>query len=154
MSQFEKILNNKILFCAIAAWLLAQFIKFIIGIIQNKKFDFRLLYTSGGMPSSHSSTVCALATGTGIVYGFDGVEFAIAAILAVVVMYDAAGIRRAAGEQAKILNRIMDDLEEGNQIDFNIHLKEFLGHTPFQVLMGALLGIALPVIAFTIVFSV
>ena len=102
------------------------------------------------MPSSHSSTVTCLTSSIGIVHGFNSALFAISFVFAVIVMYDAAGVRRAAGEQAKILNRLVADLEDGKTTDINVHLKELLGHTPREVLFGALLGILISVCAFVL----
>ena len=102
--------------------------------------------SSGGMPSSHSSTVCALVVASARVCGTNSVEFALAFILAFIVMYDAAGVRRAAGEQAKVLNRIAKELSEGDTRYLDKNLKELIGHTPLQVFMGALLGVVIPLI--------
>lgn len=147
MNNFSDIFLNQSLLCALSAWLIAQLIKVIIALFKTKRLNLLLLLSSGGMPSSHSSTVCALATSVGILVGFGSIEFAISVVLAIVVMYDAAGIRRAAGEQAKVLNQMMEDLEKGDISEFDIHLKELLGHTPLEVFSGALLGIMIPVIA-------
>lgn len=101
------------------------------------------MLSSGGMPSSHSSFVCACASSVAYLYGWSSPLFAIAAVVAVVVMYDASNVRRAAGEQAKILNYIMEHWTEMKPAMFGQELKELLGHTPLQVLMGALLGIGI-----------
>jgi len=147
MDNIKELVFNNSLVCALSAWFIAQFIKVIIAIFKTKRLNLLLMMSSGGMPSSHSSTVCALATSVGIHSGFTSAEFAIATIVAIVVMYDAAGIRRAAGEQAKVLNKMMDDLEKGDISDFDVQLKELLGHTPVEVLGGALLGILIPIFA-------
>ena len=147
MDNIKELVFNNSLVCALSAWFIAQFIKVIIAIFKTKRLNLLLMMSSGGMPSSHSSTVCALATSVGIHSGFTSAEFAIATIVAIVVMYDAAGIRRAAGEQAKVLNKMMDDLEKGDISDFDVQLKELLGHTPVEVLGGALLGIQIPIFA-------
>lgn len=142
-----EIVKNTPLICAAFAWVTAQLMKFIIVNIRERRLNFIVLLQAGGMPSSHSATVCALAAALGFQYGFDGPEFALAAILAFVVMYDAAGVRRAAGEQAKRINMLtqdLDDLEDNMQAQ----LKELLGHTPLEVLGGALLGIIIPVILY------
>lgn len=115
-------------------------------LIKERRFTFTFLVSSGGIPSSHSATVCALATSIGKSHGYDSVFFAIAFILAFIVMYDATGVRRETGEQAKILNKIMRDLDEGNTDDMQKELKELIGHTPIQVFAGAILGIAIPYI--------
>lgn len=112
-----------------------------------KSFVAERLVGSGGMPSSHSATVCALATATGISYGLGSFEFAISAIFAIVVMYDAIGVRRETGIQAKVLNEMMELFATMNKnITVEDKLKEFVGHTPLQVLMGAILGILLAIL--------
>lgn len=121
---------------------IAQFIKFIVYYARNKKFNFKMLTLTGGMPSSHSSFSVALTTSVGLVAGFDSVEFAIALGFAAVVMYDAAGLRRAAGKTAALLNQIVDDYYSERNPKLNQEkLLEVLGHTPAEVLMGALLGV-------------
>lgn len=136
--------TNYWLVCAFAGWFTAQFIKCGRYIIKNRRFDFALLMSSGGMPSSHSATVCALVSATAKVRGTNSAEFAFAFILAFIVMYDAAGVRRAAGEQAKVLNRMAKELSDGDTRYLDKNLKELIGHTPLQVMMGALLGLAIP----------
>ena len=146
MSKFPDAFSNYPLICAFMSWISAQIIKTIIWFLQNRKFNFVSLVASGGMPSSHSASVCALATATGRLSGFNSVSFAISALLAFIVMYDAAGVRRAAGEQAKILNRIMDDIEHGITENMPKRLKELVGHTPLQVFAGAVLGIMISIL--------
>lgn len=133
--------SNLILDLCIFSWALAQVLKFIVVLISKRKLDWRYIWTSGGMPSSHSSFVCTCASSVGYLYGWSSPLFAISAVVAIVVMYDAAHVRKAAGEQAKILNYIMSHWKEMKPEFFGKELKELLGHTPFQVLMGALLGI-------------
>ena len=141
MEDFSHILDNQMLFVALSACLMAQAFKLIVELVQNRKLNFRVLVETGGMPSAHSALVTALATSVGRIRGWDSIEFAIAAIFAVIVMYDAAGIRLAAGKQAKVINQIVEEVfEDDNEID---PLKELLGHTPIQVLVGAILGIGL-----------
>ncbi len=137
--------TNYVLVCAFVGWFGAQFIKCARYIAKNKSFSFSVLMSSGGMPSSHSATVCAMVTAIGKAEGTNSVMFAIAFILAFIVMYDAAGVRRAAGEQAKVLNRIVEDIQSGNTKYLDKRLKELIGHTPLQVLMGALFGIMIPI---------
>ncbi len=147
MQDFSTILNNHVLIVAIAASFISQFIKLLIEIFKNKKFNIRVLVGTGGMPSAHSALVSALATGVGQESGWDSNEFAIATLFAVIVMYDAAGVRQAAGKQARILNQIIDELfEEGKEFNED-RLKELLGHTPFQVIVGLFLGIAIACLA-------
>jgi acid phosphatase family membrane protein YuiD len=141
------ILKNTPLLCAVMAWLTAQLMKFLIVIIRERKINLVVLVQSGGMPSSHSATVCALATAIGFQQGFGSIEFAIAAILSFIVMYDAAGVRRAAGEQAKRINMLTQDLEDFED-DMEAQLKELLGHTPPEVFGGAVLGILIPTILY------
>ena len=133
--------GNLILNLSILAWALAQVLKFVITLVTKHKLDWRHILSSGGMPSSHSAFVCACAAAMGYMYGWASPTFTVAAVVAIVVMYDASNVRRAAGEQAKILNYIMDHWTEMKPALFGKELKEFLGHTPFQVLMGGLLGI-------------
>ncbi len=146
MSVLIDIFSNYPLICALCSWIVAQIMKSVIWVIQNRKFSFTSLASSGGMPSSHTATVCALATATGRIDGFTSVNFAIAFILAFIVMYDAAGVRRSAGEQAKTLNRIMEDITRGNTENMPKRLKELVGHTPIQVFAGAALGIMIGIL--------
>lgn len=140
MNVFVEIFTNRLIVIPLLACILAQIIKVSVDTFTNRKFSFRYLVSTGGMPSSHSALVGALATGVGQILGWSSPEFAIASIFAGIVMYDAAGVRQAAGKQAKILNQIMDEFL--NHEDLNEEkLKELLGHTPFQVLVGLSLGI-------------
>ena len=128
---------NVYLWIAVETWLIAQIIKVINDLIVYKKLNMRRLWGSGGMPSSHAATVMSLTTVVGIINGWDSAIFAVSFIFAIVVMYDAAGVRRAAGKQAKIINQMIE--EKG--VKMKERLTELLGHTPFEVFMGALLGI-------------
>ena len=145
MIDFSAILLNKSLVISVVAWFSAQVLKLLICIVQNKKFDWGLLIATGGFPSSHSAIVSALATSLGINFGFDSGLFAVSVVLASVVITDARGIRQAAGKQAKILNKIIEDLyqKKGLQVE---RLKELLGHTSLEVFSGALLGILIAVL--------
>ncbi len=120
---------------------IAQLIKFIIFTIKTRKVNFKIFTTTGGMPSSHSAGVMGLSTAVGIIKGFDSIAFAIALGYALITMYDAAGVRRAAGKTAACLNRMMDDFYKHDVQAIGGKLKELLGHTPFEVIMGALFGI-------------
>jgi acid phosphatase family membrane protein YuiD len=131
----------KYLLVPILAWLTVQFVKFMTDLIKNKKINVKILVASGGMPSSHSSVVTSLMTMIGINEGFNSVLFAIAFVFGLIVMYDAAGVRRAAGKQAGILNQLIYSNQV--KIDTNEKLKELIGHTPKQVFVGALWGIFL-----------
>ena len=145
MEDISNIFNNHILVVSLIACFLSQGIKVIIDVIIHRKFSFRIFVSTGGMPSAHSALVGALATAIGQVMGWSSPEFAIAALFAVIVMYDAAGVRQAAGKQARILNQIMDEFLSHE--DFNEEqLKELLGHTPFQVFVGLALGISVSLI--------
>lgn len=146
MDYIKGIFTNYILICAVIGWFSAQAIKCVRYIVKNKRFDFAVLMSSGGMPSSHSATVSAVVVATAKLCGAGSPEFALAFILAFIVMYDAAGVRRAAGEQAKVLNRIAEELSEGDTRYLDKDLKEFIGHTPFQVIVGAVLGIVISVV--------
>lgn len=128
---------------SVLSWLAAQFIKTIIYLIVNREIKIERLVGAGGMPSSHSAMVCSLLVGSILKHGASSEIFAISFVLAVVVMYDAMGVRRETGKQAAILNRIIQDLKHKNQIDVEQQLKEMVGHTPFQVMAGAVLGIAI-----------
>ena len=141
MNYITDIFTNKILQTAVVSWLIAQMIKVIITLIEEKRFDFTRLFGSGGMPSSHAAFTVSLATAVGLNTGFGGVEFAITVAFAFVVMYDATGVRRSAGEQAKILNRIVESMGHEDISETGKKLKELLGHTPFEVFGGAVLGI-------------
>lgn len=137
------ILNNHVLVISLIACLAAQVLKLPIELIKNRKFNLRNLVTTGGMPSSHSAFVGALASGVGQTLGWESPEFAIATIFAIIVMYDAAGVRQAAGKQARILNQIIDEFFEEDHNLNEARLKELLGHTPFQVFVGLGLGITI-----------
>ena len=137
-------LGNQVLVSAVMGWVVAQFLKTLIDFLLNKSFNAERLVGSGGMPSSHSSTVCALVVSSGLCFGVSSFEFAVSFILAAIVMYDATGVRRETGKQAKLLNMIMEqDIFKLNMEQFQEKLKEFVGHTPLQVFAGAILGVIL-----------
>ena len=139
-------MHNRIFVAAICGWFVAQVLKTLIHMWFNRKFVAERLVGSGGMPSSHSATVCALAAAAGMEYGGRSFQFAMAAVFAIVVMYDAIGVRRETGIQAKVLNEMMELFDKmGKEMSVEEKLKEFVGHTPLQVLMGALLGILIAV---------
>ncbi len=147
MEELPTILDNKILLVAVLACLMAQGLKLAIEMLKNGKVKFGYLVTTGGMPSSHSALVGALACGIGQTVGWSSPEFAIACLFAVIVMYDAAGVRQAAGKQAKIINQLLDELFQEHKEFNQERLKELLGHTPFQVLIGLLLGVSVSLLA-------
>jgi len=136
------IITNKILIIPICAWAIAQVLKTLVALFQGEGLDFRYLFSSGGMPSSHSAIVTALATTAGIIEGFDTAIFGATTIVALIVLYDAANVRQAVSQQAVVLNRIIREIrfrEPFTRIEAD--LRELIGHTPFQVIVGALLGI-------------
>ena len=139
----ERRMGIWILILAVAAWAAAQLIKLLLQFLGERRLDLERALGSGGMPSSHSAFVCACAAATGNLYGWSSALFAIAAVLAIVVMYDASHVRKAAGEQAKILNYMMEHWTEMKPELFGKELKELLGHTPIQVFAGAVLGVAI-----------
>lgn len=147
MQEIGNIIDNRVLLVATLACLIAQSAKLAIELARNRKFNFRILVETGGMPSAHSALVTALATGIGQTAGWNSTEFALATIFAVIVMYDAAGVRQAAGKQARILNQIVDEFFSEDHDLNEARLKELLGHTPFQVIVGAILGVCIAYIA-------
>ncbi len=138
---FIQISQNRVFIITLYAWIIAQTLKVIIGVIRQRKFDFRWLIGTGGMPSSHAAGAACLATMLGLEYGFCSAYFALAASFAIVVMFDAQGVRRATGRQARILNKITDDIYWQGRTSEG-RLRELIGHTPIEVFAGGLLGIA------------
>ncbi|MGL4363213.1 MAG: divergent PAP2 family protein [Cellulosilyticaceae bacterium] len=141
MNGFQQILENNILMVSLLSWFLAQFIKVILTLVNDRKLDLHKFISSGGMPSSHSSFTTAVAVGVGQSYGYNSPLFAVAAVFCFVVMYDATNVRLEAGKQAALLNRIIDVMQDPS-VTLERRLKELLGHTPIQVAAGAILGIA------------
>lgn len=147
MDFITELLHNQIFLSAVIGWLVAQVLKTLIHLILTKQFVAERMVGSGGMPSSHAATVCGLATAAGMKYGGGSFEFAIAVMLAIIVMYDAMGVRRETGKQGQVLNEMLEVFTNmGKQISPEAKLKEFVGHTPLQVLMGAILGVIIAVI--------
>ena len=143
---------SNVLLASICAWALAQLLKVFFALIGKRQIDLHLIVSTGGMPSSHSAMVCALATSVAIVEGLDSVAFGIATILAMVVMYDAAGVRSWVGKQSVVLNRIVKEIRFRRPLfELERDLREFIGHTPFEVIIGALLGITIAWLWFTII---
>lgn len=140
---FQELFSNRVLLVALAGWFFAQALKIVFEYMLNRRWDFSRFFGLGGMPSSHAAVVCGVATAVGISCGFYSAEFAISFVLAAVVMTDAAGVRRAAGKQAVVLNKIVQDMIENGRGLTGERLKELLGHSPFEVLVGALLGVLL-----------
>jgi acid phosphatase family membrane protein YuiD len=145
----ESIFINKALWVPAVAWCVAQVLKVIVESTKAKRLDLSYLIKMGGMPSSHAALVCALATTIGVVYGLGSPLFAISFFFALVVMYDAAGVRQTVSTQSTMLNRMLEELFKGNP-EFQQRLKELIGHTKFEVAAGAILGI---VLAFLLAWS-
>jgi hypothetical protein len=145
----ENIYNTPLV-AAVMSWFIAQLIKVLTAIIKNGKLDVSRFLGAGGMPSSHSSAVCALATGLAVQEGFNSPVFALSFVLAFIVMYDASGVRRAAGIHAREINKIKDAISDiimkRNVEEKKQYLKEFLGHSPLEVFLGALFGIVMGVL--------
>lgn len=148
MDVWEAFWENDILMAGIAGWLAAQVVKTVLYAVLNREVDFRRLFGDGGMPSAHSATVAAVTTMTGLECGMDSPLFALACIMAIIVMHDAMGVRLETGRQAKLLNEMVELFEALGQPKLSMEkkLKEFVGHTPIQVLAGMLLGIVVAVV--------
>jgi uncharacterized protein len=141
--DFNALLHNQILVIAICTWAIAQTLKVIIVLIQEKRIAWDFFWGSGGMPSAHTATVASLATAIGLIYGLGSIYFSISAVLAVIVIYDAAGVRQSVGQHSVVLNRIIKEFNfKTPRPEMEKAFREFIGHTPLQVFMGALLGIA------------
>lgn len=147
MNILEQFFNNKIIGVTALSWAIAQIIKIIIDCIRNKTINLKLITSSGGMPSSHSSFVTALACSVGFEEGFGSTFFAITFVLSMIVMYDASGVRRAAGKQAEVLNIFISNFEK-HGIKIDSKLKELLGHSPIEVFAGAILGIVISILMY------
>ena len=139
--HFGMLTTNPIIDCGLLSWFLAQLIKVVLDLILLRKWDLQRFVSSGGMPSSHSALVVSCTTAVGKLYGVQGPLFAVSAVLSVIVMYDACNVRRSAGDTARLVNQILAHVEKLTAEDFAEDLKEVMGHTPLQVLMGALLGL-------------
>ena len=147
MTFFQELTSNQTLMTGVTGWGVAQVRKTILDIGLNHSFNPERLVGSGGMPSSHSSTVCSLATAAALRYGVGSFEFAISFVLAMIVMYDAMGVRRETGKQAKLLNSVFfENILNLDGVFLQEKLKEYVGHTPLQVVAGAVLGILLAVL--------
>jgi acid phosphatase family membrane protein YuiD len=144
------IILNPILIPALIAWSLAQIVKVPLEFFYTKRWNWSLLLQAGGMPSSHSALVSAACLAAGLFMGFDSSEFAISFVLAMVVIYDATGIRRQAGKHAEIINAMIEDLTTGHPLKTE-QLREVLGHTPLEALGGTLLGIAVALVTWMVV---
>jgi len=134
--------RNKVFWVTLSAWFITQVLKVLVGVIREKRFNFRWLVGTGGMPSSHAAMVSALATSVGLAAGLDSILFVIALAFAAVVILDAQGVRRATGKQAEVLNKMLDDIYWKHRIQED-RLKELLGHAPLEVIVGIATGIIL-----------
>ena len=147
MDWFFQLISNRFLITGVSSWFLAQVLKTIIHAVINRKFVLERMVGDGGMPSGHSATVTSLAVISALSYGFDSHQFAVTALLAIIVCHDAMGVRLETGKQAMILNELVKAFEELNSEDLpEVKLKEFVGHTPIQVIAGILLGAASAVV--------
>lgn len=144
--------RNRIFVATASAWLVAQLLKVLIGVLKDKRFDFKWLISSGGMPSSHAALSMCLTTSIGIYYGFDSGLFAMSLGFAVITMFDAQGVRFHSGKQAQALNRILEDIYAHKGIQ-QAPLKQLIGHTPIEVIVGGILGILIAVFFYRGVYS-
>jgi len=147
MTVVRQLLENRILWIGVLSWFVAQSLKVILTLIVEKRLDWSRMTGLGGMPSSHTSVVVSIAVAVGIRMGFNSALFAIGAALALITMTDAMGVRRQAGKQAAVLNRVVQELVENGGDLPEETLKELLGHTPLQVFVGGLLGLVIAIIA-------
>jgi uncharacterized protein len=140
--MLSDLLHNQVIIICACSWIVAQILKVIVVFVQEKRVAWHNLVTSGGMPSSHSALVCALVTCTAMLYGLGSISFTISAVLAVIVMYDSAGVRQSVGQQSAVINRIVKEFRfRWSKYEMEKELREFIGHTPIQVGAGALIGI-------------
>jgi acid phosphatase family membrane protein YuiD len=144
--MFEQLFANQVLVCGLTAWFIASVVKVPIDYLRTRQWDWSLWWEPGGMPSSHSALVTSTMLSTGIFYGFNTPIFAVAFALMMIVIYDAAGVRRQAGEHAKKINILINELLVGHPVS-EAQLREVLGHTPLQVIAGSVLGLVVPLIA-------
>ena len=154
MDWLIDLLTNKFLLVSLSSWFVAQVLKTILYAVETKKLDINRLFGDGGMPSGHSATVTSLATFCGLNFGFDSFQFAVTAILAIIVCHDAMGVRLETGKQAVAINEILEAFEliRPDKIS-EANLKEFVGHTPIQVMAGSLLGILNAVVMFFVIWA-
>lgn len=145
--MLNDLLSNQILWATISAWALAQLLKPAFEFFETRRWSWGLWFSSGGMPSSHSALVCSAMLSVGLFAGFDTPAFAIAVAVAMVVVYDAAGVRREAGKHAERINILIEELFSGQPISEK-QLKEVIGHTPTEVIAGVLLGIATALVSY------
>jgi len=142
-----EIFHNKVLQCVAIAWFIAQFSKPFVQYLRTREWAWSWFFSAGGMPSTHSAIITAATIAIGILVGFDSPEFALSFAISMIVLYDAAGVRRQAGEHARVINAIIDDLAHGHPLKEE-NLKELLGHTPGEVIIGVVVGVAVTLILF------
>lgn len=153
MNWLIKLITNPYLLTGVSSWFIAQVLKTIIHLFINKKLDLGRLIGDGGMPSGHSATVTSMAVMIGLVHGTDSVEFAISAILAIIVCHDATGVRRETEKQAVLINELVSAFSDLSKKKLpEVKLKEFVGHTPIQVMAGILVGIVNAVVMYFLLF--
>ncbi len=141
MNYFDGLLANELFMCAFISWFIAQALKVILTLLKDKRFDAHRMFGSGGMPSSHTSSVMGLSTAVGLTQGWDTPLYAVALMFSLIVMYDASNVRRNVGKQATLLNNIIEDLYKHHHVEQE-RLIELVGHTPVEVFAGAILGIS------------
>ena len=142
--MLSELINNNVLIAPLLSWAVAQLCKVILFLLKKRKLELRYLVSSGGMPSSHSALVAGLATAVALVEGVGSVTFGISVVLAFIVMYDAATVRHSVGQQAVILNRVLKEIQERRPVKvLGRELKELIGHSPLEVLVGGFLGIGI-----------
>lgn len=145
MDKFTDMVSNRVLWISVGSWFVAQLIKVLIELSNKRKVNLGLFISSGGMPSSHTAFVVAMSASIGLSAGFDSDMFAVSTVISLIVMYDAAGVRRAAGRQAEVINMLVGSLEnQGVKLDKK--LKELLGHSPIEVFAGAVLGVIIAIL--------
>jgi uncharacterized protein len=140
-----KIFDNQVLWCVLASWLVAQFSKPFVQYLRTREWAWSWFFSAGGMPSTHSAIMTAATIAIGVQLGFDSPEFALSLAVCMIVLYDAAGVRRQAGEHARVINAIIDDLSHGHPLKEE-NLKELLGHTPGEVIIGVLVGATITIL--------
>ncbi|PIQ82468.1 MAG: acid phosphatase [Candidatus Omnitrophica bacterium CG11_big_fil_rev_8_21_14_0_20_64_10] len=145
VAPLQQLLQNSVVWATFASWGTAQTVKVLLQVMRKRRFDFRWFVSAGGMPSAHAAGAAALAAGAGLLEGFDTVIFATALSFAIIIMFDAQGVRRAAGRQAAVLNKIADDIYAKGTVREN-RLIELIGHTPVEVFAGAALGIGMAIL--------
>lgn len=154
MEWFFQLIHNPFLMTAVSSWVIAQVLKALINAVINRKFSLERLFGDGGMPSGHSATVTSLAVMTGLHFGFDTFQFAMSAVFAIVVCHDAMGVRLETGKQAVLINEIVKSFRTLTDDKLpEVRLKEFVGHSPIQVMAGILLGIVNALVMYFFVFT-